>query len=313
MSNRRAISSTQSHSEAIRGHQRHSEALRGTQRHSKALRGTQTQSDAIRRNQTQSDAIRGTQQHSEGTQRPLRGHPGPETATRTQIASAIIGGATAARARPFCCAIVVRTSPSLSPLTTLAPPPSFSACPLRSMARRRPAAPSTMTTPRSRPSSRAARCARFACNQRALGGHQRALRGHAEAIRGTQWPSIRGLSEASQRHAERPSEAIRGQSEALTGHQKAIKDHPWQSFAISSTQAHSVAIKRAPGPKTATMAASRAEHAPCACACARVRSACKRRGARQSGARRSGVARRSGERQSGARQSSLRPLWRRAG
>jgi hypothetical protein len=38
----------------------------------------------------------------------------------TQIASAIIGGATAARA-PVCCAIVVRTSPSLSPLTTLAP------------------------------------------------------------------------------------------------------------------------------------------------------------------------------------------------
>jgi hypothetical protein len=94
--------------------------------------------------------------------------------------------------------------------------------------------------------------------QRARGGHQ----GHSVAIR--------GLSEASQRHAERPSEAIRGHSEALTGHQGALRGHPWPSFAISSTQAHSVAIKRAPGPKTATMAALRAECAPCACACVRV-------------------------------------------
>jgi hypothetical protein len=92
--------------------------------------------------------------------------------------------------------------------------------------------------------------------QRALGGHQ----GHSVAIR--------GLSEASQRHAERPSEAIRGHSEALTGHQRALRGHPWPSFAISSTQAHSVAIKRAPGPKTATMATSHAERAPCVCACA---------------------------------------------
>jgi hypothetical protein len=90
-------------------------------------------------------------------------------------------------------------------------------------------------------------------HQRARGGHQR----HSVAIR--------GLSEASQRHAERPSEAIRGHSEALTGHQRALRGHPWPSFAISSTQAHSVAIKRAPGPKTATMVTSRAERAPCAC------------------------------------------------
>jgi hypothetical protein len=40
----------------------------------------------------------------------------------TQIASAIIGGETAARA-PVCC--VVRTSLSFSPLTTLAPPPAL--------------------------------------------------------------------------------------------------------------------------------------------------------------------------------------------
>jgi hypothetical protein len=104
--------------------------------------------------------------------------------------------------------------------------------------------------------------------QRSSEGTQRALRGHSEAIRGTQWPS-----EGSQRPVsgtQRPSEAIRGQSEALTGHQRALRGHIWPSFAISSTQAHSVAIKRAPGPKTATMAALRAECAPCACACVRV-------------------------------------------
>jgi predicted dehydrogenase len=99
-----------------------------------------------------------------------------------------------------------------------------------------------------------------------LRGHHRALRGQAEAIRGTQW-----TSEGSQRPVsgtQRPSEAIRGQPEALTGNQRAIREHPWQSFAISSTQSHSVAIKRAPGPKTATMATSRAERAPCVCVCA---------------------------------------------
>ena len=73
-------------------------------------------------------------------------------------------------------------------------------------------------TPRSRPSSRAARCARFACNPRVLRGHSEAIRGHLEAIRGTHWPS-----EGSQRPVsgtQRPSEAIRGHSEALTGHQR---------------------------------------------------------------------------------------------
>jgi hypothetical protein len=181
MSNWRAISSFQSHAEAT---QRSSEVIRGTQRHSEALRGTQTQSDALRGNHRHSAALR-------GTQRPLRGHPGPETDTMTQIASAIIGGATAARA-PVCCAIVVRTSPSLSSLTTLASPPSFSACPRRRMATRRPTGPpSPMATPRSRPSSRAARCAGFACNQRVLRGHSEgtrrpsgALSGHPRALRG---------------------------------------------------------------------------------------------------------------------------------
>jgi len=268
MSNRRAISSTQSHAEAT---QRPSEVIRGTHRHSKALRGTQTQSDAIRRNQTQSEAIRGTQQHSEGSQRPLRGHPGPETATRTQIASAIIGGATAARAR----ARLLRHRRAHLPVPFAADDPRSAALVLRVPAPQDGKTPANLAR-----SNRNAEVKAFFASgqvrpirvqseatqrssegtQRALGGHQ----GHSVAIR--------GLSEASQRHAERPSEAIRGQSEALTGHQRALRGHPWQSFAISSTQSHSVAIKRAPGPKTATMATSRAERAPCACACARVRS-----------------------------------------
>jgi hypothetical protein len=172
ISNRRSISSTPSHSEPHRGHQRSSEALEGTQ----------TQSQALRRSQRQSPALSSTRWPSAAPQRA----PGPETATRIQIASAIIGGATAARTRPFARHRRAHL-PSLSPLTTLAPPPpSFSVCPRRRMVARRPTSPPrTIATPRSRPSSRAARCARFACNQRALRGHsegtQRALRG----IRGT--------------------------------------------------------------------------------------------------------------------------------
>jgi hypothetical protein len=51
--------------------------------------------------------------------------------------------------------------------------------------------PSPITTPRSMPSSRAARCARFACNPRVLRGHSEgtqrasgALSGHPRALRG---------------------------------------------------------------------------------------------------------------------------------
>ncbi len=88
---------------------------------------------------------------------------------------------------------------------------------------------------------------------RAIHGYSAVIRGHSE---GTQRP-VSGT--------QRPSEAIRGHSDALTGHQRALRDHPWPSFASSSTQSHSVAMKRVPGPKTATMAASRAERAPCAC------------------------------------------------
>ena len=142
------------------------------------------------------------------------------------------------RARaPVCCAIVVRTSPSLSPLTTLAPPPSFSACPRRRMATRRPTSPGTITTTRSRPSSRAARCARFACNQRVLRGHSEgtrrpsgALSGHPRALRG-QSAARRGhprRSEGTQRH----SQAIRGHSETILGHHSqsaALRRTRWQS------------------------------------------------------------------------------------
>jgi hypothetical protein len=230
MSNWMAISSTQRHSEPLRGHQRSSEALRGTQRHSKALRGTQTQSEAIRRNQRQSEAIRG---HSAA----LRGHRDPRRPSRTQIASAIIGGATAARA-PVCCAIVVRTSPSLSPLTTLAPPPSFSACLRRRVATRRPTSPIPIATPRSRPSSRAARCARFACNQRVLSGHsegtQRALRGHRGHSVAIHPRALRGQS-AARREAIRGERALRGTHRPSEGTQR-------PSLAIIRNQQHSGAL-----------------------------------------------------------------------
>ena len=238
MSNWMAISSTQRHSEPLRGHQRSSEALRGTQRHSKALRGTQTHSDAIRRNQTQSDALRGTQKHSAALSGPSEGtgtrdgHEDPDCQRHHWWRD---GGARA----PVCCAIVVRTSPSLSPLTTLAPPPSFSACPRRSVATRRPTSqPITITTPRSRPSSRAARCARFACNQRVLSGHQRVLRGHAEAIRGTQWPSEGSQRPVSgtQKGHPRPSEGTQRHSQAIRGHSEAILGNHSQSAALRRTQ-----------------------------------------------------------------------------
>ena len=81
----------------------------------------------------------------------------------------------------------------------------------------------------------------------AISGHleatQRALRGHAEAIRGGNQRAVRSTQRASEGN-QRPSLAIR------------------------RTQWHSVAIERATGPMTATMATSRAERAPCVCVCA---------------------------------------------
>ena len=239
------------HSKAIRGHQRaHKGSSEGTQR---LIRGNHRLSETT---QWQSAAISGNQQRSEGT--------GPKTATVAQDGQRHHWWrATAARA-PVCCAIVVRISRA-------ADDPSSAALVLRV-----PALQGGNT-----PADFAAVCngnaevrAFFASGQvrpirvhsEILRGHHRALRGQAEAIRGTQW-----TSEGSQRPVsgtQRPSEAIRGQPEALTGNQRAIREHPWQSFAISSTQSHSVAIKRAPGPKTATMATSRAERAPCVCVCA---------------------------------------------
>ena len=96
--------------------------------------------------------FRGNQRQSKplsGTQRS----PGPKTVTMTQDCQRHLwwrdGGA---RARALaCCAIVVRSSrpPSLSPLTILAPPPSFFECPRHSMASRRPTPPpSPIATPR---------------------------------------------------------------------------------------------------------------------------------------------------------------------
>ena len=170
-----------------------------------------------------SETIRGTQRPSEGTQRQSQAisstqrAPGPKTATMTQTASAII----------------VRSSTSLSPLTTLAPLPSFSACPRRSfITRRRQTPSSTMATPRSRPSSRAARCARYACNQR----YSEVIRGHSE---GTQRPSEalighqRTHSEATQQeHAE----AIRGHQRALRGTQRPSEGNQRPSLAIIRNQ-----------------------------------------------------------------------------
>ncbi len=223
------------HSDALSGIQRHSEALRGTQRHSEALRGTQRHSDALRGNQTQSDAISSTQRALSGTQRA----PGPETATMTQIASAIIGGATAARARPR----LLRHRRAHLPVPFAADHPRSAALVLRAPA---PQAGQTPADCAARYNDNAEVKAFFAsgqvrpirvqseATQRSSEGTQRALRGLSEAIRGTQWPS-----EGSQRPVsgtQRPSEAIRGHSETLTGHQRQLRGHPWPSFAISSTQ-----------------------------------------------------------------------------
>jgi hypothetical protein len=231
MSNRRAISSTQRHSEPLRGHQRSSEALRGTQRHSKALRGNQRQSEAIRRTQTQSEALRG---HSAA----LSGHRDPRRPSRTQIASAIIGGATAARA-PVCCAIVVRTSPSLSPLTTLAPPrpcsPRARAAGWRDAGRPRQVQWQRRGQGllRERPGAPDSRAIRGYSE-----GTQRALRGHAEAIRGTQRPSEgsqRPVSGTQKGHPRR-SEGTQRHSQTIRGHSEAILGHHSQSAALSRTQ-----------------------------------------------------------------------------
>ena len=243
-------------------------AINNTQRHSEALRRNQRQSDALRRNQRQSAALTSTQRALSSTQRA----PGPETAIEDPDCQRHHwwrdGGA---RAR------LLRHRRAHLPVPFAADDPRSAALVLRVPAPQGGRTPADLAA---KYSDNAEVKAFFASGQvrpirvqsegtqrssegtqRALGGHQ----GHSVAIRGP--------SEASQRHAERPSEAIRGHSEALTGHQRTLRGHPWPSFAISSTQAHSVAIiKRAPAPKTATMATSRAERAPCACACARVRS-----------------------------------------
>ena len=146
-----------------------------------------------------------------------------------------------------------------APLTTLAPPPSFSACPRRRMATHRPTssvfegllrraarAPSSrpysraalnLATPRSRPYSRAARCARFACNQRyseVIRGHSAATQRPSETLSGHQWP-FRGHSEGTQR-------ARRGHQRRSKGSQKHSEGIGGQSETILGNQAHSVAL-----------------------------------------------------------------------
>ena len=190
-----------------------------------APRGTQRHSDSITGTQMQSEAITGTQQHSvalSGTQRA----PGPETATMTQIASAISGGAIA---RHVCCTIVVRTSPSLSPLSTLAPP---ALC---------VPAPQDGETPADRATKyngNAAVKAFFASGQvrpirvqsevtqRSSDGTQRASEGSQRPVSGTQ----------------RPSEAIRGHSEALRGTHRPSEGSQRPSLAIIRNQQHSGAL-----------------------------------------------------------------------
>jgi hypothetical protein len=211
--------------------QRPSEVINGTQRHSKALRRTHRHSDAIRGNQRHSAALRGTQRH-------LRGHRDPRRPRGPRVPAPSL---VAARARA---PVWLRHRRAHLPVPFAADdprsaPPSFSACPRRRVAARRPTGPpSTLPTPRSRPSSRAARCARFACNQRALRGHQRALRGHAEAIRGTQWSSEgsqRPVSGTQKGHPKR-SEGTQRHSQAIRGHSEVILGHHSQSAALRRTQ-----------------------------------------------------------------------------
>ena len=242
MSNRRAISSTQSHAEAtqrpsevIRGTQRHSEALRGTQRHSEALRRNQTQSDAIRRNQRHSEALSSTQRAlsgpSEGTWDPRRPRgprlPAPSLVARRRRARArLLRHRRAHLPVPF-----AADDPRSAALVLRVPAPQDGKTPADLAANRfthnaevkaffasgqvRPIRVQSEGTQRSSEGT-----------QRARGGHQ----GHSVAIR--------GLSEASQRHAE----AIRGDQRALRGTHRPSEGTQRPSLAIICNQQHSVAL-----------------------------------------------------------------------
>ena len=95
--------------------------------------------------------FRGNQRQSKplsGTQRAL----GPKTVTMTQDCQRHLwwrDGGARARPRLLRHRRAILLPPSLSPLTILAPPPSFFECPRRSMASRRPTPPpSPIATPR---------------------------------------------------------------------------------------------------------------------------------------------------------------------
>jgi hypothetical protein len=239
MSNRRAISSTQSHAEAT---QRPSEVIGGTHRHSKALRGTQTHSDAIRRNQRQSDALRRNQRQSAAltsTQRALSSTqraPGPETAIEDPDCQRHHwwrdGGARARLLRhrrahlpvPF-----AADDPRSAALVLCVPAPQDGKTPadlarsnrnaeVKAFFARGQVRPIRVQSEGTQRSSEG--------TQRARGGHQ----GHSVAIR--------GLSEASQRHAE----AIRGDQRAVRGTHRPSEATQRTSLAIIRNQQHSGAL-----------------------------------------------------------------------
>jgi len=176
-------------SEAIRGHSKaHQRALKGssegTQRlirghskaHQRALKGSQR-------------PLSGNQQHSAALSSAQRA-PDPRRPRWPKTASAIIGGARRRRARPFA---APSSCASPAPLTTLALPPSFSACPRCRVATRRPILPlCAMAMPRLGPSSRSKRQKTLSLLQLSLrASPSPALSHHLPAVRRRRQPPIR--------------------------------------------------------------------------------------------------------------------------
>jgi hypothetical protein len=240
MSNRRAISSTQSHAEAT---QRPSEVIRGTQRHSEALKGTQRQSDAIRRNQTQSDAIRRNQRHSaapRGHSAALRGHRDPRRpqGPRLPAPSLVARRDGGARAR------LLRHRRAHLPVPFAADDPRSAT----NLVLRVPA-PQDGKTPADRAkynhndevkaffASGQVRPIRVQSEgtQRSSEGTQRALRGHQGHSVAIHQRALRGQSGARRGHPRR-SEGTQRHSQAIRGHSEDILGHHSQSAALRRTR-----------------------------------------------------------------------------
>jgi hypothetical protein len=289
MSNRRAISSTQSHAEATQ------RSLRGHQRYSEALKSTQRRSDAIRRNQTHSKALSSTQRAlsgpSEGTW-TRDGHDDPDCQRHHWWRDAhLLRHRRAHLPVPF-----AADDPRSATLVLRVPVPQIGETPADLAATRNGNAEvkAFFASGQVRPIRVQSEVIRghqghSEGTQRpsgALSGHQRALRGQSAACRG-----LTRRSEGTQRR----SQAIRGLSEAILGNHS-------QSAALSRTQWQSRGRRdpRRPRWPHRVLSVRRVR-----VACAPVRSTCRRRGARQSGARQSG-ARQSGARQSGATRSGAR-------